>query len=94
LIGSKQGIIARVFLGILIVIGLLGFAPFLGLHIELGTVGWLLWAGILFFLVKLDHPKIYDDYTLNTGRKFLGWSAFIMFILIFPPIPFYELSPN
>ena len=91
LVGSKQGVIARIFWGILIAIGLLGIAPLLGMHIELGTVGWLLLAGILFFLIKLDHPKVYDDYSLNANRKILGWSSFIIFILIFPPVPFYEL---
>src|SRR5713226_1631009 len=61
MIGRGQGIIARGFLVILFLIGLSGFLPFLGFNVQPGTVGWLLWAAILFFIVKLDHPPIADD---------------------------------
>ena len=94
LIGRKQGLIARGFFIMLIVIGLSSFIPLLGWNIQPGTLGWLLWAGILFFLIKLDHPEIFDDTILDTKRRMLGWMTFGIFIVTFPPIPFFELIPK
>ncbi len=91
LIGRKQGIIARVFFVGLILTGLLSFIPFFGGNIQTGTLGWLVWAGILFFLIKLDHPEIFDDSALDKRRKVLGWVTFGIFIVTFPPVPFYQI---
>ena len=94
IIGRGQGIIARAFFAVLVLIGLSGFLPFLGWNVQPGTVGWLLWAAILVFIVKLDHPPIGDDSELDPQRKLLGWVTFFIFIVSFAPIPFFELSPN
>lgn len=94
MIGKGQGIIARLFLGALVLIGLSGFLPFLGFNVQPGTVGWLVWAAILIFIVKLDHPPIADDVELDPQRKMLGWITFGIFIISFAPIPFFELSLN
>jgi membrane-associated protease RseP (regulator of RpoE activity) len=94
MIGRGQGIIARAFFGILVLIGLSGFVPFLGWNIQPGTVGWLLWAAILAFLIKLDHPPIADPVELDPARRMLGWIVFVIFILSFAPIPFFELLPK
>ena len=94
LLGKRQGIIARVFWGILILIGITSFIPLFGWHIQLGTVGWLLWAAILYFLIKLDHPEISDDSQLDSGRKYLGWVTLGIFVVTFPPIPFFELTAS
>lgn len=94
LLGKKQGGVARVFWGILILIGITSFIPLFGSHMQLGTVGWLLWAAILFFLIKLDHPEILDDTELGSGRKVLGWMTLGIFVVTFPPIPFFELIAN
>jgi membrane-associated protease RseP (regulator of RpoE activity) len=91
LTGSKmQGKIARVFFLFLIVMGLGSLIPLLGWKLRLGTLGWLLWAAILFFIIKLDHPAIPGDEPLTPGRKFLGWATMVTFLLIFPPVPFLE----
>ena len=71
-------------------IGLLSLIPFIGMKLYLGTTGWLVWAVILFFVIKLDHPPIYDDTPLTPNRMLLGWFTFILFLLTFPPIPFLE----
>lgn len=93
LIGKKQGIIARGFFAVLIIIGVTSFFPIFGEGTVTWTLGWLLWAAILYFLIKLDHPEIYDTEELSPTRKVLGWFSFIFFIVSFPPIPFYEILP-
>ncbi len=94
LIGKRQGTIAKFFFGCLILIGLLSFIPFLGFHIQPGTTGWLIFAGILFFIIRLNHPEIYDTAQLDNSRILIGWCLMGIFFLIFTPIPFFELSPQ
>lgn len=90
LAGNRQGLIARIFFGILVLFGLMSFLPLFGFKVQPGTAGWLVWAALLFFVIKLDHPPIYDFEPLNPGRKVLGWCTMILFVLIFPPVPIYE----
>ncbi len=92
LIGKHQGVFARIFFAAIIVIGLTSFIPDMGFHA--GTVGWLIFAIILLFLIKLDHPPVYDDTPLDFNRRILGWLAIFIFIIAFTPIPFYELIPS
>jgi membrane-associated protease RseP (regulator of RpoE activity) len=92
LVGRKQGIIARVFFVILILIGVSSFLPLFGPNIQLGTAGWLLWAAILYFLIKLEHPPVEEFAELSPGRKQLGWFTFVVFLLTFPPIPLFEVG--
>jgi len=93
LIGRKQGIIARIFLVALVLVGLSGFLPMLGIS-QLGsfsTTSWLIWAAILFFLIRADHPPIYDTEPLDNNRRLLGWITFGLFFLIFIPMPFIDV---
>ncbi len=94
LIGKKQGIVARIFFFLIIGIGLSSFLPFPNFGFHPGTIGWLLFAILIYFFIKLDHPDIYDIYELDPMRKILGWFALLIFIIAFPPIPFYELLPK
>lgn len=94
LIGKKQGIFARIFFIAIIAIGLTSFIPLPSFGFHAGTIGWLLFAIIIYFLVKLDHPEIHDFYELDPIRKSLGWFAIFTFIVAFTPIPFYELVPT
>ena len=48
-----------------------------------GWGGWLFWALITKFLIKLDHPVIEDDEKLGTIRTILGWCAIAILILCF-----------
>ena len=90
--GKRQTIIAKIFFGLLIAVGLLSLIPFFGFKLYLGSTGWLLWAAILYFVIKLKHPEIHDDTALTPTRTFLGWLAFITFILTFPPVPFIDFG--
>ena len=93
LAGRKQGFIARAFLIVLVLIGLGGIFAFVEYDSICGT-GWLLWAAILFFFVKPDHPPVNDEELLDGKRRFLGWFIFIVFILTFTPVPFFELAAH
>ncbi len=90
MVGSKiQTKIAWVFFVLLALFGLSGLVPFFGGDLQWGTLGWLFWAVILFFIIKLQHPPVDDLRPLSTNRLILGWITFFVFIFIFPPIPFY-----
>ncbi len=57
-----------------------------------GWPGWLLWFGILRFLIGTAHPPTRDEYLpLDRPRKIIGWVAVIVFILTFTPAPFSVL---
>lgn len=94
LIGRRQGAIARAFFFILIFIGLTSFLPLFGRNIQIGTAGWLLWAAILYFIIKLNHPEIDELSELDGTRRSLGWFTFVVFLVTFPPIPLYEVGPG
>jgi membrane-associated protease RseP (regulator of RpoE activity) len=92
LIGKKQGIVARIFFIVIIIIGLSSFLPGKYFSIEAGTIGWLVFAFILFFIIKLSHPPILDETPLDSKRKTQGWIAILIFIISFVPTPLYELT--
>jgi membrane-associated protease RseP (regulator of RpoE activity) len=51
--------------------------------------GWWLWAVLLFFVVKFRHPPtLNDDIPLPRINRVLGWSAILIFLLTFTPVPF------
>jgi membrane-associated protease RseP (regulator of RpoE activity) len=76
LLGRNHQIVAR-----LIFITLLGMGIFL-------WKGWFVWT-FLILLLGLRHPPPLNDLTeLDTGRKILGVIVFIIFILLFVPVPF------
>jgi len=88
LVGSKrQGLIAKIFFGGLVAIGLIGLVPSIDPSIGYGTAGWLLWALIMFFLIRLKHPEVPDAEEIDYNRKMLGWVTLFLLIILFPPIP-------
>jgi hypothetical protein len=90
LIGDKQKYVAWFFFGLLVLFGLASVLPLLGFKVQIGTTGWILWAFILYFLIKVEHPPIYDIEPLGKGRVILGWLTMIFFLFIFPPVPMFE----
>lgn len=50
--------------------------------------GWFLWALISFYVVKLDHPPVYDETPLDSRRLVIGWITFAVFVLCFSFSPF------
>jgi membrane-associated protease RseP (regulator of RpoE activity) len=82
--------IAKYFFVFLVALGVTSLFPFIGPKYFLSTAGWLLWAAILFFVVKLEHPDIPDETPLSQGRQILGWLMLILFLLLFTPVPFTD----
>jgi membrane-associated protease RseP (regulator of RpoE activity) len=85
--GNRHRIVARAAFALLLASGLAGVLPTLGISVAIGWPGWLLWAGILFFVIKLDHPSISDPEELSPNRMLMGWTALAIFILSFSPTP-------
>jgi Zn-dependent protease len=73
LVGDKHKLISRIFIVLLIPLGLYWRV-------------WWLWAAVLFFLGR-RHPTIYDNSALGPGRTRLGWLAFAIFVLCFTYAP-------
>ncbi len=86
--GRKHKRIARVVFGVLIALGIMSLLPLININITFGWLGWLFWAAILFFVVKIDHPPVVDNTPLDTKRKIIGWLTIVIFILCFSPTPF------
>ncbi|HLX12865.1 MAG TPA: site-2 protease family protein, partial [Bacteroidota bacterium] len=90
LIGKRQWMVANVFWGILVVLGISSLLPFIGIKTQIGTTGWIVWAAILYFVIKLHHPQVSDESPLTRNRIMLGWASFLIFVLIFPPVPIFD----
>ncbi len=103
LLGSKHRIIARVFFILTLSMGLIGLPGIIdSIFIELGYKplfnfialegygfgSWFLWSILMFFVIKIDHPPIYDPEPIGTPRKLLGLFALFMFLVSFTPVPF------
>jgi len=91
LFGSRtHRLIANISFALLVALGIAGLSSELfGLNISLGWTGWLLWALILKFVVRLYHPEILSPEELDPRRKLIGYLAILIFILSFIPVPFY-----
>jgi hypothetical protein len=81
--------IARFFFGITLGMGLLGVLPFLGIDLlgDVNLLNWLVWALLMFFLIRIDHPPFYDPEPVGTPRKLWGAFALFMFVVSFIPVP-------
>lgn len=83
LFGRRHRMISRVVL--LAVIGL-------GVY---GWKGWLLWAAMLAFVLKVDHPDTTDAETpLDPFRRRAAWATIVMFVLVFMPVPLDLVIPD
>ncbi len=75
--GQRQRTLAFIAVPTLLILGLIGWP------------GWILWAGLAGF-VGLSHPPVVDPYTtLGRKRIWIAWSALVIFVLSFSPVPFY-----
>ena len=86
--GQQHKVIARSAFAIILFIGLLGLLPLFNRSFTFGWTGWLFWALILFFIIKLDHPPVLDETPLDEFRKKVGWMTFGILALSFIPTPF------
>ena len=74
---------------LLFILGTLGLLEgVLDIGITFGWSGWLFWALILYFFIKLKHPPVPDNTDLDFKRKLLGYISFIILLLSFSPTPF------
>jgi membrane-associated protease RseP (regulator of RpoE activity) len=53
--------------------------------------GWAVWAVLLVILGFRHPPVLYWEVPLDNRRKVIGWSALVIFILTFIPVPFQIL---
>ncbi len=90
LFGEEQHYkIASISIIVLIVFGVLGILQsFVFGWIPFGWSGWLFWAVILYFIVKVKHPPVAEEIELDGKRKITGYIALLIFILCFSPSPF------
>ncbi len=87
--------IAVVSFSILFVLGTLGLIEsVLDVHIGFGWSGWLFWALILYFVIKIEHPPIHDDTELDFKRKLIGWFSLFILVISFSPTPFLVTIPG
>ena len=85
---KKQETIASISMITLVILGVLGVLnSFMNLDIHFGWSGWLFWAVILFFVIKVKHPPVGHFEELNVSRKIFGYIAILIFILSFSPTP-------
>lgn len=74
----------------LIILGILGLITlYFNFHFIFGWDGWLVWAGVLLFVLKIKHPPVFYWTQLDKKRKILGYIAIIIFILSFTPNGIY-----
>jgi membrane-associated protease RseP (regulator of RpoE activity) len=99
---GKSRYIARTFFGIILGLGILGlpsvidsiFIEYFGMQgifnftwlDGYGLFNWFIWAILIFFVIKIEHPPFYDPEPLGTGRKLWGVFALFMFVSSFTPV--------
>ena len=86
--GPFHKIIARITFFLILAAGLSGLLPLLKTSLSFGWTGWIIWALILLFVVKLDHPPVLDETPLDPSRRNIGWATFVIFLVSFIPSPF------
>lgn len=53
------------------------------------SLNWLIWAALIFFLIRIQHPPILESYApLTRFQRAVGWVSMIIFIGSFIPQPF------
>ena len=90
--GEKSKYIGYTVFYSLVVFGILGVFPLLDINLNIGSINWLVWAILIFFIIKIKHPPICTDMynPLGTGRTLTGWISYVIFIISFCPIPVSE----
>lgn len=75
-LGRRQRSLALAIIPILLYLGFTGWP------------GWILWVGLA-GIVGIAHPPVSDPYTtLGRKRRWVAWTALVIFIVTFAPVPF------
>jgi len=88
--GTGSHRIAQIALVALAVMGVAGLLPAIGVDPGFGYAGWLFWAIVLIFfmrVLKLNRPALVDETPLDPVRRALGWTCFIIFVGSFSLTP-------
>jgi membrane-associated protease RseP (regulator of RpoE activity) len=94
LFGSRSYLIAQITLAVLFILGLSSFLPLLHIEFPYGWMGWLFWALVLVFfmkVMKLNRPPLEDETPLDPTRVLVGWICIVIFIGSFSFAPISEL---
>lgn len=85
---EKHKIVARVFFMFTLILGLTGLLQFFGIpwFERYGLLNWVIWSVLIYFVIRIDHPPMYDSQPLGTRRVLLGWFALFMFVSSFTPV--------
>jgi len=87
--GRNHFKLASICMIILVILGVSGFvSSYFEVHLIFGWSGWLFWALILYFFIKVKHPPVSDESQIDKKRMILGYVSFIIFVLSFSPAPF------
>jgi len=81
----KISVIAFSFLFIFGIVGLID--TILEFNYGIGWAGWLFWALVLFFVIKLKHPPIADTQELDKRRRYVGYFSLFILVISFSPTP-------
>ena len=63
-----------------------------GLAAEVGYTGWLLWIGLILFLIRVDHPPVLINDPLSPRQRALGYACLALFGLCFSIQPLQVVS--
>lgn len=86
---KKHEAVASISLILLLLFGVIGIiSSSFDIGIDFGWSGWLFWAMILYFFIKIKHPPVTQFQKLGKGRMAVGIIAIVIFFLSFSPTPF------
>jgi membrane-associated protease RseP (regulator of RpoE activity) len=86
---KKHEAIASISLILLVILGVFGaLDSFLGLGFNFGWTGWLVWALVLNFVIKVKHPPVFNFQPLDSTRMAIGYFSLLILIITFSASPF------
>jgi len=94
LFGDASRLIGRIVIGVLAVVGLLGFLPLAGLPDTYGWSGWLFWAVMLYFVFERKKRRLLaamplrDETPPGNVRRIIGWICIAVLVAGFSFAPF------
>ena len=69
-------------------LGVLTFVALLALGLVSRSPSWVVWAGLLYFVIGFHHGAPLDDVTpLTPGRRIVGAACLVLLLLLVPPVP-------
>ncbi len=69
-------------------VGKITFVALLAMGAITQSLNWVVWAGLLFFVVGFHHSPPLDDVTpLSPGRRLVGVACLVLLVLLIPPVP-------